>query len=144
MIQGWSTCLVCQSFMFSPRHCTVVSGKTESDALQVSSESSQAPILCYFSVFIFNFYVCMYVCVCKEYIVYIPMCVYQCMYVYNVCVRVYVCVPVYVCIYCVPMNVCMYVYDECMYIMCVYEFMYVVPCVFRNPGKSLGHLELEL
>lgn len=70
----------------------------------------------------------MYVCVCKEHIVYIPMCLYQC----------------YVCIYCVPMSVCMYVYDECMYIMCVFEFMYVVPCVFRNPGKSLGHLELEL
>lgn len=108
VIQGWSTCLVCQSFMFIPRHCTIVSGKTESDALQVSSENFQVLIFCYFSVFIFNFYICM--------------CVYG----------------VYVCMYlCVCTSVCMYV-------LCVCECMYVVPCVFRNPGKSLGHLELEL
>lgn len=53
------------------------------------------------------------------------------------CVCTYVCVPVYVCMY--VLYAC-----ECMYIMFVYECMYVVPCVFRNPGKSLGHLELEL
>ena len=60
-------------------------------------------------------YVCMFVCICNIYILYV--CTYVCMYVNNH-VYMYVCIFVYIysCMY-----VCMY---KCMYV-CMYICMYV-------------------